>query len=152
MAYFIFTPNKPDTIGVLYRIASDDLYLNNLNINKSLYNIITDNDANFQDVQLGKKNIISYTSNNTINYEQNPSGLVCYKTADELKNYIQSYSNLIDGFIENNPSNPLLSTWVSYKTQLLNTDIKTMVYPMTINLEQYYKNNNLPVLSPLQLA
>ena len=151
MAYFIFTPNQPDTTGVLYRIASNDLYLNNLNINKSLYNIITDTDANFEDVQLGKKNIISYTSNNTINYEQNPSGLVCYKTSDELKNYIKSYSDLIDGFITNNPSNPLLSIWVSYKTQLLNTDIKTMIYPMTINLEQYYKNNNLTVLNPLQL-
>ena len=150
MAYFIFTPNKPNTTGVIYRIAHNDFDLNNLNINKSLYNIITDTDANFEDVQLGKKNIVSYTSNNTINYEQVPSGFG-YTTSDQLKSYIQTYSNLINNFINNNPSNPLLSTWVSYKTQLLNTDIKTIIYPMTTNLEQYYKDNNLPVLCPLQL-
>ena len=150
MAYFIFAPNQPDTTGVLYRIASNDFDLNNLNIDKSLYNIITDTDANFQDVQLGKKNIISYTSNNIINYEQVTSGSG-YKTSDQLKSYIQIYSNLINDFINNNPSNPLLSTWVSYKTQLLNTDVKAITYPMTTNLEQYYKDNNLPVLSPLQL-
>jgi hypothetical protein len=150
MAYFIFLPNQPDTTGIFYRIASNDFHLDNLNINKSLYNIITDTDANFEDVQLGKKNIISYTSNNTINYEEIPPGFE-YKNSDQLKNYIQNYCVLIDNFINNNKSNPLLSIWSSYKTQLLNTDIKTMTYPMTINLEQYYKNNNLPVLSPLQL-
>jgi hypothetical protein len=151
MAYFIFATNQPNTAGTIYRIASNDFDLNNLNINKLLYNIITDTDANFEDVQLSKKYIVSYSSTNTINYEQTPLGNIFYKNLDQLKIYIENYSNLIDYFINNNPSNPLLSTWVSYKTQLLNTDIKTIIYPMTVSLEEYYKNNNLPFLNPLQL-
>jgi len=149
MAYFIFTPNQPNVDGTFYRMASNDLYLNNLNIDKSLYNIITDTNINFEDVQLSKKNIVSYNLNNTINYEEIPS---CgFKNSNELKNYIKNYSNLIDIFINNNPSSPLLFTWSSYKTQLLNTNIETIIYPMNISLEEYYKNNNLPFLNPLQL-
>jgi len=149
MSYFVFIPNKPNTTGVIYRIANNDFDLNNLNIDKSLYNIITDTNANFEDVQLSKKNIISYNSNNTINYEEVTSG--GFENSIQLQNYIQNYCNLITNFINNNPSSPLLPTWVSYKTQLLNTDIKTIIYPMTISLEEYYKNNNLPFLNPLQL-
>jgi hypothetical protein len=151
MAYFIFQPNKPNITGVLYKIASNDSDLSNLNIDKNNYNIITDTDANFQFVQLSTQIVISYSSTNIITYEQTPSGTVFFQTSNNLNNYIINYSKCINQFIQNNPSNPWLSTWVSYNTQLLNTNITTMTYPMTISLEQYYKNNNLPVLNPLQL-
>ena len=151
MSYFIFQSNQPNIKGNLYKIASNDTDLSNLNIDKNFYNIITDNDVNFQSVQLGTQNVISYSSTNVITYEQTPSGTVFFKNSNALNNYIKNYSNQINNFIQNNPSNLWLSTWVSYNTQLLNTNITTITYPMTISLEQYYKNNNLPVLNPLQL-
>jgi len=151
MAYFIFQPNQPNITGILYRIAANDTDLSNLNLDKNSYNIITDTDANFQSVQLGNQNVISYSSTNVIAYEQTPSGNVFFNNSNALNNYIKNYLNSINNFIQNNASNPWLSTWVSYNTQLLNTNITTMTYPMTISLEQYYKNNNLSVLNPLQL-
>jgi hypothetical protein len=151
MSYFIFQSNQPNIEGNLYKIASNDTDLSNLNIDKNFYNIITDNDVNFQSVQLGTQNVISYSSTNVITYEQTPSGNVFFNNSSALNNYIKNYLNQINNFIQNNPSNLWLSTWVSYNTQLLNTNVTAMTYPMTISLEQYYKNNNLPVLNPLQL-
>jgi hypothetical protein len=151
MAYFIFNPNLPDVNGTLYRIAANDVDLNNLNIDKTLYNIITDTDVNFTNVQLGTQIIVSYSSTNVITYSQVQTGNIDFKTSTDLNNYIKNYSTSINLFVENNPSNPWLSTWISYNTQLLNTNVTNMTYPMTISLEQYYKNNNLPVLNPLQL-
>jgi len=151
MAYFIFNQNLPNVIGTLYRIAFNDIDLSNLNIDKSSYNIITDTEINFSYVQLGTQNVVSYNSTNVITYSQVATGNVYFKSSDNLNNYIQNYYKSINLFIDNNPSNPWLSTWVSYNTQLLNTNVTAMTYPMTISLEQYYKNNNLPVLNPLQL-
>jgi len=151
MSYFIFQLNQPNVSGSLYKIAANDNDLSNQNIDKNNYNIITDTDANFTSVQLGTQNVISYSSTNVITYEQTPSENVFFNNSNALNNYIKNYSNQINNFIQNNPSNPWLSTWVSYNTQLLNTNVTTMTYPMTISLEQYYKNNNLPVLNPLQL-
>ena len=151
MAYFIFQPNQPNIQYTLYRISANDNDLSNQNIDKNSYNIITDTDINFQSVQLGNQSPISYTTTNTIIYEQTPTKTVFFNNSNNLNNYIQNYSKSINNFIQRNPSNPLLSNWVSYNTQLLNTNVTTMIYPMTISLEQYYKNNNLPVLNPLQL-
>jgi hypothetical protein len=151
MAYFIFQVNQPNVSGSLYKIAANDNDLSNQNIDKNNYNIITDTDANFTSVQLGTQNVISYSSTNVITYEQTPSGNVFFNNSSALNSYIKNYSNQINNFIQINPSNPWLSTWVSYNTQLLNTNVTAMTYPMTISLEQYYKNNNLPVLNPLQL-
>jgi len=151
MAYFIFTGNLPNIEGLLYKISANDNDLSNLNIDKNNYNIITDTDANFQSVQLGTQIVISYTTTNTIIYKQIPNTNIYFTNLKELNEYIQNYSKLINLFINNHQSNPWLSTWVSYNSQLLNTNVTTMTYPMTISLEQYYKNNNLPVLHPLQL-
>jgi hypothetical protein len=151
MAYFIFQPNQPNIEGLLYKIAANDNDLSNQNIDKNSYNIITDTDVNFQSVQLITQTVVSYTTTNTITYQQIPSGTIFFNNLTKLNDYIKFYSNLINNFIQNNPSNPWLSTWVSYNSQLLNTNVTAMTYPMTISLEQYYKNNNLPVLNPLQL-
>ena len=151
MAYFIFNKNLLNLDSTLYKIASNDTDLSNLNIDKNSYNIITDTDANFQSVQLNTQEVISYTTTNTIIYKQIPNETVFFKNSNQLSGYITNYSNIINAFIQNNPSNPWLSTWVSYNTQLLNTNVTAMTYPMTISLEQYYKNNNLPVLNSLQL-
>jgi hypothetical protein len=151
MAYFIFISNLPDVSGTIYRIAANDVDLSNLNLNQSSYNIITNTDNNFSSVQLGTENVVSYNSTNVITYSQVTTGTVFFNNSNQLNNYIKNYLNSINAFIQNNPSNPWLSTWVSYSTQLLTTNVTAMTYPMTISLEQYYKNNNLPVLNPLQL-
>ena len=81
MAYFLFIKDLPNINGTIYKIAANDIDLNNLNIDKNSLNIITDTDANFQSVQLGTQNVISYTTTNTIVYEQKPSGDVFFKNS-----------------------------------------------------------------------
>jgi hypothetical protein len=47
MAYFIFKKNSDGVVGSLYRIAENESYLNNLNINPSNYKVIEDSQSNF---------------------------------------------------------------------------------------------------------
>jgi len=148
MAYFIFQPNKPDTQGVLFKIAANDIDLNNLNINKNDYNIIKDTEFNFESVQLDTQEIISYTTTNTIVYK--PVITISYNELS-LDNYIKNFSKKITEFLNNNKNHLLYSIWESYNTQLISTDIKSITYPLNMSLEQYYKSQNLIVLNPLQL-
>jgi len=46
---------------------------------------------------------------------------------------------------------PSLSEWSLYKNQLLQTKTDTISYPLTKSLQQFYKDQNLPYLHPLQL-
>jgi hypothetical protein len=66
MSYYIFTKNLPNVSGTLYRIASDQTYLNYITNFPESYNIIQDNIQNFQDVVFGKKLPDKYDDNNII--------------------------------------------------------------------------------------
>ena len=148
MSYFIFLKNSPNINGTLYRIAANDTDLNNLNIDKSSYNIITDTNVNFQSVQLRTIDPVSYDNNNVINYQPLQ---ITFSQKNILDDYIKNYYNLIDNFIQSNPSSPVLSIWQTYQTQLITTNTSIITYPLNMSLEQYYQSKNLTFLNPLQI-
>ena len=148
MSYFIFLKNSPNINGTLYRIAANDTDLNNLNIDKSSYNIITDTNVNFQSVQLRTIDPVSYDNNNVINYQPLQ---ITFSQKNILDDYIKNYYNLIDYFIQSNPSSPVLSIWQTYQTQLITTNTSIITYPLNMSLEQYYQSKNLTFLNPLQI-
>jgi len=151
MSYIIFNDNLYNTEGCLYKIAENISDLNNLNINKDVYKIIEISNLDFNYVKLETKIPILYNENNIITYLDNNSDTVFFKNENELNIYIKQFIDNIENFIKNNPLHPSLSEWSLYKNQLLQTKTDTISYPLTKSLQQFYKDQNLPYLHPLQL-
>jgi hypothetical protein len=147
MSFFIFTNNLDSKKGTIYKIAEDQFYLNNLNINESIYKIIEDSQSNFEAVKYGIKSPVSYNGN-TISYENIPSVSL---TKQQLNNYVNFYKKDIQLFLDNNKNNPLFNTWQNYYNQLNSLDLNSISYPLNVSLEQYFNNLSQPSLSPLQL-
>jgi len=148
MAYFIFTKNCDNVLDTLYRIAETQNDLNNLAIVQSSYKIIEDSQENFDGVKYGTKDASFYNGDS-----------ITYNTADAyflnkttLQKYIEDFKNNIKNFLNNNPNNPSFNTWNNYYTQLSNVDLDSINYPLTISLEQYFKNQGQSSYSPLQLS
>jgi len=159
MAYFIFTKNKDNIEGNLYKIAETESDLNNLNILKSDYTIIQDSQENFNDVKFFKKRVKFY-NDNIISYENiselfedqiNKNNTLILTGKDKLKNYINSFTNQIKYFTDNNPNHSLFNRWNDYYNQLNNLDLNSITYPLNKSLEQYFNDLNQPSLNPLQL-
>lgn len=149
MAYFIFSKDLDNIENTISRIVENENDLNNLNINKDSYKIIEDSQTNFDLVKYGQKDPKRY-NNNTIVYED-----ISYEYIFSLKyglqTYIQNYMNNIKMFLDNNPNHPSFNTWSSYYTQLNNLNINNIIFPLGKSLEQYFKDQGQPSLSPLQL-
>jgi len=159
MAYFIFTKNKDNIEGNLYKIAETESDLNNLNILKSDYTIIQDSQENFNDVKFFKKRVKFY-NDNIISYENiselfedqiNKNNTLILTGKDKLKNYINSFTSQIKHFTDNNPNHSLFNRWNDYYNQLNNLDLNSITYPLNKSLEQYFNDLNQPSLNPLQL-
>ena len=54
-------------------------------------------------------------------------------------------------FLKNNKNHQLFNRWNNYYTQLNNLDLNSIEYPLNKSLEQYFKDQNLPSLNPLQI-
>jgi len=139
MAYAIF--NK-DTI---YAIADNENYLNNLNIIKSDYNILSLVDENFNFVRLNKK-FISLV-NGSITYKNIENSF----SKDSLKLYINQFTNKIKLFLDNNPNHLFFQLWKDYELLLKNFNINSLQYPLNKSLEEYLEENGSVALNPLQV-
>lgn len=146
MAYFIFTKDLDNVPGTLYRIAENQSEFNNLNINPSSYKIIQDSYENFNEVKYGLKFAESY-SGDIITFVSKSSS---FRNKDELSNYIYTCLISIKDFTVNNQAHALHSKWDSYYNQLTNLNLDSITYPLK-SLEQYFKDQNLPSLHPLQI-
>jgi len=146
MSYFIFSPNLDNVEGVLYRIAENESDLNNLNIDKSYYKIIEVSQSNFDLVKLRNKHV-KYNGNTVIYLDETNS----FKFKIELQIHIDNLKNSISKFIKNNPNHTLINRWNNYYTQLNNLNLDSIQYPLNTSLEQYFKDQNLISLSPLQI-
>lgn len=149
MAYFIFAKNSDGIEGTISRIAENQIDLNNLNINHSSYKIIEDTKDNFDLVKYGQKIAKKYTGN-TIVYEDIIYENIFSKKGS-LLSYIENYINNIKNFLQYNKNHPEYNTWNNYLTQLSNLNLDNVTYPLGKSLEQYFKDQNQPSLSPLQL-
>jgi len=147
MAYFIFLKNFDGIENTLYRIAENQFDLNNLNINQSNYKIIEDLQINFDSVKYGTKNVIKY-NDNIITYEDT---FTFFEKKENLNDYVLNYKNNINQFLKNNKNHQLFNRWNNYYTQLNNLDLNSIEYPLNKSLEQYFKDQNLPSLNPLQI-
>jgi len=149
MAYFIFAKNLDGVENTISRIAENENDLNNLNIIQSDYKIIEDSQTNFDLVKYGQKCPKKYI-NNTIVYEDIfYEGLLLKK--ELLRSYVEDYINRIKGFLDLNKNHPSFNMWNGYYSQLKNLNLDTVTYPLGKSLEQYFKDQGQPSLSPLQL-
>jgi len=158
MSYFIFLKNTNNIEGSLYRIAENQSDLNNLNIIQSEYKIIEESQTNFDNVKYGINNVVKYNNDTivygeaNINFQDFSKDGVVIKTAKEyLNEYIIYCKNIIKQFTNNNTNHPLFNKWNDYYTQLNNLNLDSIQYPLNTSLEQYFKDQNLPSLNPLQI-
>jgi alpha-L-arabinofuranosidase len=149
MAYFLFNKNLDNVEGSLYKIAENQSDLNNLNIDKLNYKIIEDSQSNFDSVKYGTKIIKGYNNNN-INYAD-LSYEFKFTKKQELQDYIEKVINQIKCFLDNNKNHLLFNNWNNYYNQLKSLDLDSISYPLGKSLEQYFKDQNLLSLNPLQL-
>jgi hypothetical protein len=147
MSYFIFLPNLDNVNGTLYRIAENEIDLNNLNISQSEYKIIEDTQSNFDFVKYGNKYVVKY-NNNTIVYDDQT---VLIRNKVELGYVITSFKEKIKKFTDNNTNHPLFNRWNNYYNQLNTLNLDNITYPLNKSLEQYFKDQNQISLNPLQL-
>jgi hypothetical protein len=164
MSYFIFGKNLDNIEGTFCKLAENELDLNNLNLHKDTYKIIEESQNNFDLVKYGNKAPLKY-NNDIITYIDiditfkdvifiNP------KTGEQkvdtpakffLKEYIENFKKQIKLFTNNNKNHVLFSRWDNYYNQLNSLNLDSIEFPLNKSLEQYFKDQNLPSLNPLQL-
>jgi hypothetical protein len=147
MAYFVFAKNLDNVSGGIYRIAENQSDLNNLNITKSVYNIIEDSEANFNLVKFGSKYIDKCINNNIIYIDL----ITLFNNKVQLQSYIDGFKKQIKEFTDNNINHPLFDRWNNYYNQLNNLNLDNISYPLNKSLEQYFSDLNQPSLNPLQI-
>lgn len=147
MAYFVFAKNLDNVSGDIYRIAENQSDLNNLNITKSVYNIIEDSEANFNLVKFGSKYIDKCINNNIIYIDL----ITLFNNKVQLQSYIDGFKKQIKEFTDNNINHPLFDRWNNYYNQLNNLNLDNISYPLNKSLEQYFSDLNQPSLNPLQI-
>ena len=77
---------------------------------------------------------------------------VLVKSAKEyLNDYILNCKSKINQFLKNNQNHPLFNRWNDYYNQLDSLNLDSIQYPLNTSLEQYFKDQNLTSLNPLQL-
>ena len=159
MAYFIFLNNKDNVDGTLYRIAENQNDLNNLNIVLSDYKIIEESQIFFDAVKYGTKQIIKY-DNNLIIFEDfefkyidilNKDGKIIKFAKELLGMDVSLRKKSINIFLKNCKNHPDFEKWNSYYNQLNSLDLDSIQFPLNCSLEQYFKNQGLISLNPLQL-
>jgi hypothetical protein len=147
MAFFIFIKNSDNVDGTIYRIASNQTDLNNLNIIQSDYKIIEDSEENFNAVKNNAKQALKY-NNNVITYTDLEWS---FKSKLDLEKYIFDNKQFIQIFLDNNPNHPLFEQWNNYKNQLNSFNTNILNYPFNQSLETYFSNQSVPFLNSLQL-
>jgi hypothetical protein len=159
MSYFLFQKNLNNVDGTVYKIAENENNLNNLNIVLSDYKIIEGSLDFFNQVKYGTKQIIKYDNDLIIaedliiTYSDRigPKGKVYLSAKDNLNSYVYSVKQLINPFLENNINHPEFKLWNDYLNQLNLLDLNSIQFPLNCSLEQYFKDQNLISLNPLQI-
>ena len=147
MSYFIFQNNSDNIEGTLYKISENQSDLDNLNIPQSVYKIIESSQENFNEVKLGKKDVVKYQGENIIF-----SNIVIYSIDQEnLFSVVNRNKLIINQFLNNNKNHPLFNSWQNYYNQLNNLNLSTITYPLNKSLEQYFDDLGQPSYNILQI-
>ena len=148
MSYFVFPKNSANIENILYRIAENELDLNNLNISEGAYKIIQDSQDNFLQVKLSNRLCISYDNNDKIVFK-NLSPY--FKNKLQLNIHIDYIKQSIKSFLDTNESHPNFNNWNNYYNFLSTLNTRPIVYPLNKSFEQYLYDENIPFFNILQL-
>lgn len=146
MAFYIFIKDSEGLTGSVVKTVENINDLNTLNINKNDYHVLEDNVQDFDQIKLNIKFPVKYIQNNVI-FEEN---IVNFDRLN-LKRKIEDDCALIKNFLKSNENHTQFQKWNSYFNQLNNFNLDNITYPLTITLEQYFKNNNQQYFNILQL-
>ena len=147
MAYFIFLNNTESLEGTIYRIAETQSDLDNLNILKSNYKIITESTENFNSVKLGEK-YPELNSDNTITFVSCISEI---NNKEEMQQEIDNKLYQIKNFLDSNSSHPAYTQWNNYYNQIKNLDLESIPYPLDKSFEKYLNDLGQTSLHTLQI-
>ena len=147
MAYFIFLNNTESLEGTIYRIAETQSDLDNLNILKSNYKIITESTENFNSVKLGEK-YPELNSDNTITFVSCISEI---NNKEEMQQEINNKLYQIKNFLDSNSSHPAYTQWNNYYNQIKNLDLESIPYPLDKSFEKYLNDLGQTSLHTLQI-
>jgi len=144
MSIFIFTKE-----GFLYRIASSQsVYDANKNWSDDLYDVITVDNTDYNEVRLGTKDV-SFKNGNQVTYVSH--NLIHFNNQDTLISYINSIIQSIEDWLESNDSKPLASNVTTYLNYLKSIDISSFTYPLNYSLESYVEDQGITAIHPLEL-
>lgn len=149
MAYLIFHKDLENSEGSLYRIAENDIDLNNLNCNLNLYKIIIIDQQTFNEIKLNKKIPIKYNGDEVTYF--NDTYVPKYLNKESLKNYINRITSTINNYLLSNENHINYTKWKNYLNQLNQINLDNITYPLNITLEEYFNNNNQISLNTLQI-
>tara|TARA_R110000823_G_scaffold304891_1_gene426680 strand:- start:2359 stop:2832 length:474 start_codon:yes stop_codon:yes gene_type:complete len=156
MAYLIFDKHKENEVGSIISIAENETDRDNLNLFLDTAKVITIDTETFQNIQLSKKEVLSYNGD-TVTYankdgnDEDGFKINIFKTKEPLEIYINNNIERINQFLNNNESHPDYSKWNSYKSQLEGLNLDSITYPLNKTLEEHFLENSQTVLHPLQL-
>jgi hypothetical protein len=145
MAFFVFL-NQENVNGTIYRIAKTQEDLDNLNIDKNIYKIITDTDDNFNLVNLSKKIPLKFNENVIIYMDTN----VFYLSKDQMQNVINSNIKNINLFLDFNPNHPYFKKWNDYKAILTSLSLNDIVFPYNKSIEEHINSIGQTPINLLQ--
>jgi hypothetical protein len=147
MAFYIFKKDLDGIENSIYKIAETTIELDNHNIQKSDYKIIENNTENFKNVILSKRFPLKY-NNNTIEFIDIFTKI---NNKDVFRSKIESFKMNINIFLNANKNHIYYEKWNNYLTQLNNIPYNQFIYPFTKSIEEYFDEQNLPILNSLQL-
>jgi hypothetical protein len=145
MAKYVVVNSTNSIVG----IAENDTHKSVWENFPSAYSFIQISDDDFLKLKNHEQFIVSTDGVNvvyeTLTGEKNES-----QEAYEL--YINDVKNRLTNFINGHPNSQLKTDATNYLNYLNNTfDISTITFPVNVNLNKYFSDNNIPFLSPLQI-
>jgi len=145
MAYFIFQKNLDNINGIIFKIAEDEIDLNNL-FNSNIYKIIEVSQNDFNNAKFCIKNPTGLEGNNII-YSEHPISFL----KKELENYVKDLKNQLQIVIQNYPSYSKLNDWKNYLNEISSLNLEGFTYPFNNSLEKYFNDLGKKSFNPLQL-
>jgi hypothetical protein len=147
MAFYIFQKNSDNIEGAIIKVAENEYYLNLLNIIKSDYKIIEDNQTDFNLIKLNNIFPKKYDQN-LITFEDLTHS---FNNKNNLKSHIENISIILKYYLNNNENHELFNLWNDYYNQLNSLKLDNITYPLNKSLEQYLNDLGQPSYNILQL-
>jgi len=143
MAYLIF-----DNLNGLVKIAANDSDKDNLNLDLSLYSVVSVSDSDFTKV---KNNVVEPTYDGTsVSYSEDEIYSI---DQQNLESIIDDYKKVIKAFLDvpSNEGKSNYSAIKSYYDYLNELDFSSLSYPIESSWESYCQDNSISYFNPLQI-